>query len=79
MLPNHLLMHEFGQFGNYGSQLVLKIEKDTPMLVLENWAYGETFGSITVTEGINAAKIEKLGNDLIQAAVELKKWESLSK
>jgi len=74
-----LIRFEFGQFGNYGSQLVVKIENETPMLALENWAYGETFASITTTEGVNSKKLAQLGKELIQAALKLEEREKVAK
>jgi len=74
-----LVRVEFGQFGNYGTQLVIKLQSGMPVLSLENWAYGETAGSITTYEGVTADKLEKLGKELIQAAGELRKEAVLAK
>lgn len=71
-----LTRFEFGKFGNYGSQLVVKLDKENmPSLSLENWAYGETAGSITTYEGISSKRLAELGQELIKAASKLEEIE----
>lgn len=74
-----LVNFKFGQFGNYGSQLVVKLDGGVPNLSLENWAYGETSGSITTYEGVTAESLAKLGKELIQAASQLRNTEQIAK
>jgi hypothetical protein len=74
-----LVNFKFGKFGNYGSQLVVKLNDGVPNLSLENWAYGETYANITANEGVTADNMEKLGKELIQAAAELRNREETAK
>lgn len=74
-----LVNFKFGQFGNYGSQLVVKLDDNVPNLSLENWAYGETAASITTYEDVTADNLEKLGKELVQAAAQLRNREKVAK
>jgi hypothetical protein len=65
MGQNELLRYAFGEFGNYGSALVVKVEDELLSLKMENWAYGETNASISTT-AINASDLIELGLQLVE-------------
>jgi hypothetical protein len=70
---NELIRYSFGEFGNYGSSLVVQ-EDDGLVMKMENWAYGETYGSIQTRE-IKAQDLIELGQKLLALGVKLKDEE----
>lgn len=75
-----LVSFKFGQFGNYGSRLVVEIKDDgvMPVLSLENWAYGETTAVVSAY-GISSKDLAELSKGLIQAALKLEEKEKANK